>query len=322
MRIEEMSVQELLQYRGKSPCPADLDSYWQAALTEMHQVDPQVELIPADFTASFAECFDLYFTGVRGARIHAKLLRPRAITGPCPALLEFHGYMGNCGDWYSKLAYVAAGFVVVAMDCRGQGGFSEDAGAVKGGTVHGHIIRGLNDQPENMLYRQIFLDTAQLAGLVMAMDQVDENRVGARGFSQGGALTLACAALEPRIKRLLPVYPFLSDYQRVWEMDLETPAYIELRQYFRLFDPLHQREEQIFTRLGYIDVQNLVSRIQGQTLMAITMRDNLCPPSTQFAAYNKIRAPKQMLLYNDHGHETLPQIEDHAFRFFSSFLTR
>ncbi|HPY78025.1 MAG TPA: acetylxylan esterase, partial [Anaerohalosphaeraceae bacterium] len=93
---------------------------------------------------------------------------------------------------------------------------------------------------------------------------------------------------------------------------------IELRQYFRLFDPLHQREEQIFTRLGYIDVQNLVARIQGQVLMAITMRDNICPPSTQFAAYNKIRAPKQMLLYNDHSHEALPQIEDHAFRFFSA----
>jgi cephalosporin-C deacetylase len=57
------------------------------------------------------------------------------------------------------------------------------------------------------LFRQIFLDTAQLARIVMDMPEVDENRVGAMGGSQGGGLTLACAALEPRIKKAAPVYP-------------------------------------------------------------------------------------------------------------------
>ena len=49
------------------------------------------------------------------------------------------------------------------------------------------------------------------------------------GGSQGGALTIACAALEPRVKKLAPVFPFLSDYRRVWEMDLAKDAYAELR---------------------------------------------------------------------------------------------
>ncbi len=42
----------------------------------------------------------------------------------------------------------------------------------------------------------------------------------------GGALTIACAALEPRIKRAAPVFPFLCDYQRVWEMDQAKDAVI------------------------------------------------------------------------------------------------
>ena len=54
----------------------------------------------------------------------------------------------------------------------------------------------------------------------MGLPEVDADRVAATGGSQGGALTLACAALEPRIKRAAPVFPFLCDYQRVWEMDL------------------------------------------------------------------------------------------------------
>ena len=111
-----------------------------------------------------------------------------------------------------KLGYVAQGFTVAAMDCRGQGGSSEDPGGVSGNTLHGHIIRGLQDalngRPEKLLFRQIFLDTAQLAGIVMDMPEVDAARVGVMGGSQGGALTVACAALEPRIEALRRCIPF------------------------------------------------------------------------------------------------------------------
>jgi cephalosporin-C deacetylase len=78
------------------------------------------------------------------------------------------------------------------LDCCGQGGLSQDMGGVKGNTYRGQIIRGLDDKAENMLFRHIFLDSAQLAAIVMNMPEVDEKRVGAMGGSQGGALTLIC----------------------------------------------------------------------------------------------------------------------------------
>ena len=116
-----------------------------------------------------------------------------------------------------------------------------------------------------------FLDTAQLAKIVMGMDEVDPERVGVTGGSQGGGLTLACAALVPEIKLAASVFPFLSDYKRVWEMDLATGAYEEIKTFFRMFDPLHQREDEIFTRLGYIDIQHLASRIQAKVMMAVAL---------------------------------------------------
>ena len=167
----------------------------------------------------------------------------------------------SSGDWSDKLKWAARGFSVAALDCRGQGGLSEDTGGVKGTTLRGQFIRGLDDVPDNLLFRHIFLDTAQLARIVMEMPDVDPDRVGATGGSQGGGLTLACAALEPRVRRAFPVYPFLCDYQRVWEMDLAARAYEELAWYFRAFDPRHEREAEVFTRLGYIDVQHLAPRI-------------------------------------------------------------
>jgi len=217
----DLSLDELFTYQGTNPRPPDFDDFWERGLAEMKAIDPQVELLPADFQVDFAECFHLTFTGVGGARIHAKFIRPKNKPEPHPAVLMFHGYSGNSGDWTDKLGYAAAGMSVAALDCRGQGGLSEDPGGTTGWTLKGHIVRGLNDAPEKLAFRQIFLDTAQLARIVMAMPDVDESRVGATGGSQGGGLTLACTALEPRIKRAAPVFPFLCDYQRVWEMGLD-----------------------------------------------------------------------------------------------------
>jgi len=315
MPIVDMPLEELKKYQGRNPRPADFDEYWDKGLAEMRAIDPKVELVPSWFQVPYADCFDMYWTGVRGARIHAKLWRPKNAGKSHPAVLFMHGYSGDAGDWCGGLGYAAMGYTVASMDCRGQGGKSEDVGGVKGTTLNGHIIRGLDDKPENLLFRHIFLDAAQMAKIVMEMPDVDENRVGVQGGAQGGALTLACAALEPRIKKLSPCFPFLCDYKRVWEMDLAKDAYGELKEFFRRHDPRHEREEEIFTRLGYIDCQWLANRIRGEVLMGTGLMDTICPPSTQFAAYNKITSKKSVKIYPDFGHEYLPEMGDLTFKF-------
>jgi len=316
MPLVDKPLSELQDYQGINPRPADFDEYWNEGLAEMEALDPKVELIPAQFQAPFAECFDLYFTGVGGSRVYAKYLAPRGAEN-APAILNFHGYRGHSGDWMEKLAFPAAGFAIAAMDCRGQGGKSEDLGGARGSTYEGHIVRGLGDaDPKRLAFRQIFLDTALLAKIVAGFREVDAGRMGAYGESQGGALTLACAALAPhRIKRAAPTFPFLSDYKRVWEMDQAKDAYAELRYFFRMFDPRHEREHEIFTRLGYVDVQHLAARIRGEVLMGTGLMDTVCPPSTQFAAYNKITSKKHMEIYPDFAHELLPGFRDKVFRF-------
>ncbi|MGH3659220.1 MAG: acetylxylan esterase, partial [Micromonosporaceae bacterium] len=142
---------------------------------------------------------------------------------------------------------------------------------------------------------------------------VDPDRVGVTGPSQGGGLSVACAALEPRIRITAPVFPFLSDYRRVWEMDLEKAPYDEITEFFRRRDPLHRREAEIFERLGYIDIQHLAPRVTATTEMTVALGDRTCPPSTQFAAYNRLTCEKSLRLYPDFGHETLPESDDAIF---------
>jgi cephalosporin-C deacetylase len=315
MPLADLPLAELEEFEGRNPRPADFDRFWSAALEELAATPDTRVLAPATFESRVARAFDLTFGGVRGARLHAKLLVPRSASGDAPAVLMFHGYTGQSADWTTMLSLASEGFVVAALDVRGQGGQSTDPGGHLGSTSFGHITRGAADAPENLLYRHIYLDCAQLARIVSSLPEVDERRVCAYGGSQGGGLALACAALEPSIARVAALYPFLCDWLRVWELEVETYAYQGLRQHLRAFDPTHARKDEFFTTMGYIDVQHLAPRIEGDVLMGIGLADDVCPPSTQFAAYNRITARKQRVVYPDFGHEVIPGWSDIVFGF-------
>lgn len=312
----DLKPEELRRYMGVSPCPKDIDAFWDGELAAMRAIDPQIEMHRIwDYPAT--ECFDLYFTGMNGARIYAKYARPKHIEKPLMGVVRFHGYGAQSPDWQELLAWTGQGACVAAMDVRGQGGRSEDVGSVRGNTQKGHIIRGLSEgDPHRLLFKDIFLDAAQLAGILAGFDEVDENQLHAYGDSQGGALTIACAALEPRIRRAAAWYPFLSDYKRVWELDRCERAYEELKEYFRRFDPRHEREDEIFGLLGYIDIQNIARRIRGEVLMFSGLMDDICPPSTHFATFNKITTRKKMLVYPDYSHEIFPGSRDIIMQWF------
>lgn len=311
----DFNIDELEKYKGINPSPSDLDQYWREAMEELDSFPWDITYSPSEFQAPGVECFDLYFTGVGGARIYAKYLKPQKIGNDSPAILQFHGYLCTSGEWSEKLKYAYAGFTVLAMDCRGQGGKSWDSVKTSGLTMVGHIVRGLNDGEESLTYRSIFLDCAQLGKIAMGLPGVDRKRVATTGYSQGGALSLACAALVPEINRVAPVYPFLSDYKRVWDMDLDKGAYGELRTFFRMYDPNHLNEDKTFHTLGYIDIKNLAKRVKAQVFMGITLMDTVCPPSTQFAAYNNLETDKKKIIFYDHGHENLPGMDDKIFTY-------
>jgi hypothetical protein len=78
-----------------------------------------------------------------------------------------------------------------------------------------------------------------------------------------------------------------------------------------------------FNRLEYLfhanelagDQQHLASRIRADVLWGIGLMDAICPPSSQFATYNKIKSDKSMAISTDYGHEMLPGSLDQSFQF-------
>ncbi|QFK72014.1 acetylxylan esterase [Pradoshia sp. D12] len=309
MKAEKV-IHQYQNYLGSGIKPANFDEFWDKQLEELERLPLDYELERVEIPSRVADFYNLYFIGVEGARVRCQYVCPKQVNGKIPGMLMFHGYHGDSGDFGDKVSWAAEGFSVLAMDCRGQGGLSENNSKVKGTTMKGLIIRGVEEGPESLYFRSVFLDTVQAARILMSMDEVNEEEIYIQGASQGGALSLVCAALEPRVKKVVAQYPFLSDYRKAFEFNITSSAYEELHYWFRFRDPMHEREDEFFNTLEYIDLQHFAPRIKAEVKWAIALEDDVCYPAQQFAVYNQITSPKEMIIFPEYGHEYLPKLGD------------
>ena len=101
---------------------------------------------------------------------------------------------------------------------------------------------------DKMYYTRIYLDGYILSKIAEEIPNTDKNKMIAFGKGQGGAIALVVSVFNRNIKKCSLQYPFLSDFKRVWHMDLDIEAYEGIRYYFRWFDPMHINEEKIFEK--------------------------------------------------------------------------
>lgn len=316
MPMVDLPLESLKTYKGTNPIPDDFNEFWRERVAKAYEVPLNYEINCCEIKHfSSCEYFELSFIGIKGAKRYAKYLKPKSST-LVPLILQFHGYPGASRSYFEQTSFVGMGCAVLALDCPGQGGKGEDLAHRVGTTVSGHLIAGLDGNPKDMYYVELAQDICLLCRIAMELDGIDVKRIYANGASQGAGLALICTALNDIVQRCGALYPFLSDYQRVWEMDLDQVAYEGLRYYFRWFDPLQERKEEVFKKLGYIDVHHFASRINVPVLFGTGLMDNICPPSTQFAIYNQLQGPKKHVIFPDYTHEEIGYFDDLLINFF------
>ncbi|HEL1542230.1 TPA: acetylxylan esterase [Streptococcus suis] len=310
--IDNMTLQDMLTYRGRQEVPADFDAFWQNEKNQLTGLADH-ELLEKECGLPHVACYELTFTGTNGSKVFAKCLFPKS-DKPVPVLFYFHGYQGQGPDWSENLKFLAAGYGVVAMDVRGQAGRSQDLGQFEGITVKGQVVRGMLQGPDHLFYKDVYLDVYQLIEIIASLDFVNQKRLVSYGASQGGALALVAAALSPYISKTLAIYPFLSDFKRVLELGNNSEAYDELFRYFKFSDPFHETEEAVLQTLSYIDVKNLAHMITCPVAMVTGLEDGVCPPSTQFAIYNRLEVEKEMKILPEYAHDAMQvKVNDYVY---------
>ena len=310
---------ELEACRGKNPIPADFNEFWAVRIAEADAVPLDYEILPSDQIPELGSCtyYDLYFTGMGGARVYAKYAVPKVPGGPVPLVLQFHGYPGCTRSWAEQSSWPGIGCAILSMDNPGQGGRSEDVGGFKGTTVSGHLITGVDGGPKNLYYVRLYQDQHILCRIVRELEGIDLSRVYVNGSSQGGGMGIACCALNSDlVNRASILYPFLSDFREVWELGADEIAYDGIRYYSRWFDADGERADEWFATLGYVDSLSFAHLVRCPVLFGTGLADVVCPPETQFAVYNALTCPKKHLLYPDFGHEEIQAFDDQIIRFY------
>lgn len=304
MSFFDKPLHELEQYKPARQEAADFDTFWQRTLAEAQSYPLDARFEPVDYGLRTVETFDVTFNGYKGQPIKGWLILPKERRELLPCVVEYIGYGGGRGfptDW---LQWASAGFAHLVMDTRGQGsswrqGDTPDIPDV-GSSPHvpGFMTLGVLS-PETYYYRRVFVDGVRAVAAAMAHTAVDPNRITVTGGSQGGGITLAVAGLETAVKVALPEVPFLCHYRHA-TATVDTHPYFEITQFCRFH---RDKVETVFNTLSYFDGVNFAARAQAQSLFSVGLMDDICPPSTVFAAYNHYAGPKAIKVYTYNNHE-------------------
>ncbi|MBX5448045.1 MAG: acetylxylan esterase, partial [Acidothermus cellulolyticus] len=162
----------------------------------------------------------------------------------------------------------------------------------------GFMTRGILD-PYTYYYRRVYVDAVQAVRTLRAHPLVDAARVAVTGVSQGGGLSLAAAALVPDVAAVMPDVPFLCHFRRACEISPADP-YGEIVRYLKAH---RDQVEQVFATLAYFDGAVLATRATAPALFSVAVMDQICPPSTVFAAFHAYRGPKEIVVYPFNDHE-------------------
>lgn len=303
----DLSGDALTEYRSATPRPEGFDAFWGQTIKEAreHPLDARFDRVQTGL--QLVDTFDVTFAGFAGQPIKGWLTLPGLASSSrgreLGAVVEYVGYGGGRGLPHEAAFWAMAGWAHLRMDTRGQGsawsaGDTPDPDPVGGAAYPGFLTRGVR-APQEHYYRRVFTDAVRAIDAVREHPAVDPERVAVVGASQGGGIAIAAAGLAEGLVGAAPDVPFLCDIRRATTL-VDSHPYAEVAQY------LHTHRDAVdgvFATLDHIDAVQFAATATAPSLWSVALMDDICPPSTVYAAYNAWAGPKQIIQYPFNGHE-------------------
>jgi len=303
MALFDLPIDQLRRYSPELAEPADFDAFWARTLSETraHRLRPSFTRVETGLR--LVETFDVEFAGFGGAPVKGWLHLPADRTEPLPAVIQYQGYGGGRGLAHEATLFALAGHAHFVMDTRGQGsgwstGDTPDPAASGHPSQPGFMTDGILDA-DTYYYRRVFADAVRAVEAVTSHPSVDAARVAVTGGSQGGGITLAVAGLVSEVIAVAADVPFLCDFGRATTL-VDSEPYAEIVRYLRVH---RDHVERVAATLAYFDCVSHAARASAPALFSVGLMDEICPPSTVYAAYNRYAGPKEIVEYGYNGHE-------------------
>lgn len=282
------------QLKPHTQNPADFDAFWISTLREARKVHllPTMEPLLGRCTDKVS-VYQVSFQNIReGSRTYGILCIPKA-PGKYPALLRAPG--AGVRPYYGDVSTAAKGAITLEIGIHGvpvtmPQKFYED---LANGALYGYPYMNDNNR-ENSYYKRVFVGALRAVDFIASLTEFDGKTIGVTGSSQGGALSMMTAALDKRITFFAAIHPAMCDHQAHLEKVAGGWPH-----YFYYFS---QPSKEQISMAEYYDMVNFARRITVPGWFSWGYNDEVCPPTSMYAAYNTVTAPKELHPYLETGH--------------------
>ncbi len=283
------------QLKPTTENPSDFDTFWSSALAEARGVslEPTRRLLPERCTDK-VNVYEVSFQNIRwNSRTYGILCVPTK-PGKYPALLRVPG--AGVRPYQGDVWTASQGAITLEIGIHGVPVTMEQK-------VYDNLMEGaLNcyweanmDSRDRSYYKRVIVGAVRAIDYIASLDEWNGTSLGVTGSSQGGFLSLACAALDKRVTFYGAVHAALCDHTASLKgVACGWPHYF-------YYDVKHADPKKVETS-RYYDGVNFARRIQCPGWFSFGYNDEVVPPTTAYATYNTVTAPKELHVYQLTGH--------------------
>ena len=297
--------------------PSDFEQFWQRALKEARKVSlaPEYTAIP-DATDSNIETKLVRLHVGRNKWIQGYLSRP--LDGKQHPVVLCPPGAGSQkispSDYFPK-----EGCIYLKIEIHDNDQLMDDKGynEMRQKKCDGYMRRGMESK-DNYYYKDVYVGCARAVDFLCSLPDWDGKNVIVTGGSQGGALTIVTAALNEKVTMCAPFYPALCDltgflHQRAggWPKFFTT---------FYKDGQIDIPQQQAVETLQYFDVVNFARMLRVPIFMSWGYNDDTCSPTSVWATWNEIKAPKERDITPSSGHWRFPSSQEKCLKWMKSLL--
>ena len=296
-----------LKIQPSMPMPDDFKTFWQNQKAMLAKIPMNIVIKPCNnilqtrkISQKIKDKVDLFHitADTYNGKLDAFLAMPKnAKEKSLPAIVIPHGAGIRKSNYSTVVSWASSGFIALDFNALGINSFCSDdelkSIVLQNSNENNYRYRNTTNR-DTIFFKELYLRLCRAIDVITSQPQWDGKTLVVHGTSQGGGQAIVAGALcSDKVSLVCSFVPALCDHTGVAKNRTNGwPHFIKSDKKTKKFGKYNN---DVFNAVRYIDAVNFASMIKAPTICAIDFADNVCEPTSCFAAYNNISAKKELI---------------------------